>query len=160
MADVKINIVGNGHLLRMKKQSSINEGGRIRIEDESNQLEIGEHTHIMSAFFALSDVNTKILVGNNCLFSAKVIFRTSDSHSVLNEAGERINKGKNIDISDHVWIGYGVNILKGVNIGENSIVGTQSVVTKSIPPNSIACGNPAKVVKTNITWTEERINEQ
>lgn len=159
LTDVKINIVGNRHLLWIKKLSSISEGGRIRIEDESNQLEIGENTHIMSVFFALSDVNTKITVGNNCLFSSKVIFRTSDSHSVLNEAGERINKGKNIEISNHVWIGYAANILKGVNIGENSIVGTQSVVTKSIPSNSIACGNPAKIVKTNITWTEERINE-
>lgn len=160
LTDVRINIVGNGHLLWIKKNSQIKECSRIRIEDYGNQLIIGEHCLINSVFFSLADVNTKILVGSGCLFSAKIVLRTSDGHTILNNLGVRINHAKDIIINNHVWIGYGVNILKGVNIGENSIVGTQSVVTKSIPSNSIACGNPAKIVKTDITWTEERINEQ
>ncbi len=50
-------------------------------------------------------------------------------------------------IEDNVWIGERSTILKGVIIGKGSIVGCDSVVTKSVPPYSVACGNPAKVVK-------------
>ena len=52
-----------------------------------------------------------------------------------------------ITIKDNVWIGGGVRICPGVTIGENSVIGTGSVVVKDIPPNSVAVGNPAKVIK-------------
>lgn len=53
-------------------------------------------------------------------------------------------------IGENVWIGSQVRICKGVTIGDNSIIAANSVVTKNIPANCIAAGNPAKVVKTNI----------
>lgn len=54
---------------------------------------------------------------------------------------------KSTTIGDFVWIGYGVTILPGVNIGEGAIIGAKSVVSKDIPPYAIAVGNPARVVK-------------
>jgi maltose O-acetyltransferase len=51
-------------------------------------------------------------------------------------------------IGDNVWLGSRVMVLKGVTIGENSVVAAMSVVTKSIPPNSIAVGNPARVIRS------------
>ena len=65
--------------------------------------------------------------------------------------------GKDVVIGDHVWLCNGVNVLKGASIGSDSVVGTQSVVTKDICPNSITCGNPAKVVKTGIRWDTKRV---
>jgi len=53
-----------------------------------------------------------------------------------------------VTIGDNVYVGTGVVILAGVEIGDNSIIGSNAVVTKSIPPNSIAAGVPAKVIKT------------
>ena len=52
-----------------------------------------------------------------------------------------------ITIEDKVWIGFGVNILKGVTIGEGAVIGACSVVTKDIPPYAVAVGNPARVVR-------------
>lgn len=57
---------------------------------------------------------------------------------------------KPVCIGENCWIGRNVSILKGVTIGDNSVIAANSVVTKSIPANCIAAGNPAKVVKTNI----------
>ena len=55
---------------------------------------------------------------------------------------------KRVNIGKNVWIGSGSIILPGVTIGDNSIIGAGSVVTKNIAENSIAVGNPAKVIKT------------
>ena len=62
----------------------------------------------------------------------------------------KYSEAKPIYIGKHTWIGSNVRINKGVSIGENSIVAANSVVTKDVPPNGIAAGNPAKIVKENI----------
>lgn len=103
----------------------------------------------MPAGACLKGDTLKLGVYDNCLFSSNIIFRTSDSHSIIDcKAKERINQGKNITIGAHVWLSHEVNILKGVTIGgNNSIIGTKSLVTKNIPANSIAVWMPAKVIK-------------
>ena len=60
-----------------------------------------------------------------------------------------VTYSKPITIEDDVWIGGGAIILPGVTIGKGSVIGTGSVVTKSIPPYSVAAGNPCRVIKTN-----------
>lgn len=60
---------------------------------------------------------------------------------------------KSIVIGENVMLGHNVRICKGVTIGDNSIIGANSIVTKDIPANCIAAGNPAKVVKTDIHIT-------
>lgn len=64
-----------------------------------------------------------------------------------------ISESSPVLIQKNVWIGANATILKGVTIGENSIVGIGSVVTKDVPPNCIVAGNPAKIVKTEIDKT-------
>ena len=64
---------------------------------------------------------------------------------------ERRNKGleyaKPIKVGNNVWIGGNVVVLPGVTIGDNVVIGAGSIVNKSIPPNSVAVGNPCKVIK-------------
>ncbi|GHE20262.1 hypothetical protein GCM10017767_07830 [Halomonas urumqiensis] len=55
--------------------------------------------------------------------------------------------GEPITIEDNVWLGGGVIVLAGVTIGENSVIGAGAVVTKDIPANVVAVGNPARVIK-------------
>lgn len=62
----------------------------------------------------------------------------------------KCSDSKPIEIGCNVWIGSGVRINKGVKVGDNSIIAAHSVVTKDVPPNSIAAGNPARIVKTDI----------
>ena len=56
-------------------------------------------------------------------------------------------KTGSVVLEDNVWLGEGVRVLKGVTIGENTVVGAGSVVTHSLPANVIAAGNPARVIK-------------
>lgn len=63
-------------------------------------------------------------------------------------------KGKPIKIGDNVWIGANTTILPEVTIGNNVIIGANSLVVKNIPDNSIAVGNPCKVIRKKETYTE------
>ena len=91
------------------------------------------------------------------MFSNTIIIRTSDSHPIYNNQGIRINPAKSIHVGDHVWIAPNSKIMKGVTIGNGSIIGSDTIVTKDIPDNVLAVGHPAKVVKTDIRWTREAI---
>lgn len=77
-------------------------------------------------------------------------FRKIDRAKVSSNYTPRYS-AKPVSIGDNVWIGANVMILKGVSIGSGAIVAAGSVVTKDIPENCVAAGNPAKVVKENLT---------
>lgn len=141
----------------MGKGVSFNEGGRIVVEDSNCSLTVGNGTDFVSCFFAIRDNGTKVVIGDDCMFSALTIVRTSDAHSVLVD-GKRINRGKDVIVGDHVWVGYGANILKGTTIESHSIIGTQSVVAGlHVPEGSVAAGNPARIVKQGIDWDRQRL---
>lgn len=130
------------------------------LEDDGNKIEIGERTSIEggSQFAALE--GTSILVGNDCMFANNVNLRTSDSHSIFNGEGKRINKAANITIGDHVWAGFEVIILKGCSIPKGTVLGARSIVTSSskLMENSIIAGAPAKIIRENIHWKREKHN--
>ena len=143
---------------RKSKDSKITIGDSciFRSSNLSNLIGIN-HSNILSAHG-----KSMITIGNNCGFSGVSIGAFSSiklgnnvrcGSNVLitdgnwHENDYRSNPSRPIIIKDNVWIGEGVKILKGVTIGENSIIGMGSVVSKDIPENVVAAGNPCKVIK-------------
>ena len=88
-----------------------------------------------------------IRIGDNCMLAANVIISDSDWHGIYNRV-RPFRCTKPVVIENNVWLGERVIITKGVTIGENSVVGAGAVVTKDIPANCIAAGNPARIIKT------------
>ena len=123
-------------------------------------ISIGDYTTIRGNSFVGSA--TKISIGNHVIISNNVHIYDNNNHPTdpqkrveLCESGfysgkwgwEYSDKAP-VVIEDNVWIGERSTILKGVTIGKGSIIGCDSVVTRSIPPYSIAAGNPSRIVKT------------
>ncbi len=152
----KFNIYGNNNTIIFDKCSSAS-NCEIVIENDNNTISIGESTHLCGPIHFACIENTKICIGMRCLFSSKVTLRTGDSHSIINENGDRINWSKSVFIGDHVWIGNNVTITKGVIISDNSIVATGAIVTKEFSENNIILGGiPADIIKKNVNWDLHR----
>ncbi|EGU56697.1 acetyltransferase (isoleucine patch superfamily)-like protein [Vibrio nigripulchritudo ATCC 27043] len=134
----------------------------VSFERNESVLHLGNNSSIGAG--TILSIADSVIIGNNVLVSFNCLFTDNNGHSLRPEI--RINDlpdylvGKpkdwsdvqisRITIGDNSWIGAGVIILKGVTIGKNVIVGAGSVVTKDIPDNTIASGNPAKVVRDNV----------
>lgn len=101
---------------------------------------IGNHVG-MSGVSIVSNKSVKI--GNHVLIGANCTIGDRDGHS-----DRYASSSKPIELKDYVWLGMNVTVLKGVTIGEHSIIGANSIVTKDIPAFCIAAGNPCKVIKT------------
>lgn len=127
-------------------------------EDSDNEISIGTRTGLHGAAHLAAIEGTKITIGNDCLLSGNLQFRTGDSHSILNLQGERINASKDITIDDHVWIGTGVTCLKGTHVARDSVVAATATLCKDYDtPHAIIAGVPGRVIKTDIDWKNERI---
>lgn len=157
LKDALIYIRGNNHKIVLGNCAHFRKG-ELWIEDEGGSIYIGEFSTVEDAHFAVTEPGRSIVVGKDCMISKSVEIRTGDSHSIIYiQSGERINNGGNVVLEDHVWLGAHTKVMKGVSIGMNSIIGTSAVVTKSIPPNTLATGIPAKPRKTGVTWLRQRI---
>ena len=100
------------------------------------------------------DVGCDVTIGNNVLIADRVVIRSYDGHPA--DPSKRHlpappESSKPIIIEDNAWIGQGSFILKGVTIGSGSIVGAGAVITKDVPPNSLAVGNPARCIPLRIS---------
>jgi len=118
----------------------------IATHSEHAEIIIGENCGFSAVVIG---ARQSIIIGNDVLVGANVLITDFDWHSTaINERRHGIPKSKPVIICDNVFIGYSATILKGVSIGKNSVIGANSVVTKNIPSNVIAGGNPCKVIKS------------
>ena len=91
----------------------------------------------------------KITVGEDVAISHNVTIMDSDAHEIV--GGGHI-KTQPVEIGNHVWIGTGARILKGVTIGEGAVIAAGAVVTGNVPEYCMAAGVPARVIKSGVKW--------
>lgn len=129
------------------------------IEDDGNSIVVENNTTFIGKIHLACIEGTSISIGKNCLFSSEIVFRTGDSHSILNAEGKRINPSEAIKIGDHVWVGHRVTVLKGVSVPNNTVIGTGSIITKSFSEGHvIIAGVPGKIIRRQTNWNVERID--
>lgn len=90
----------------------------------------------------------KITIGSNVFIAPNVCLITEDHAVDAKQRNMGLEYTHPVNIGDNVWIGAGVIVLPGVTIGDNSVIGAGSVVTKDIPKDSLAVGNPCKVIRS------------
>ena len=112
--------------------------------DYGYNIELGKNFY-SNHHLTILDV-CKVTIGDNVLFGPHVMVTTA-THPLDPIERRSTEFGKEITIGNDVWLGGNVSILPGVTIGDNCVIGAGSVVTKDIPANSVAVGNPCRVMK-------------
>lgn len=126
---------------------SLQRGVRIVIDD--GELRIGQNTNINGLTNIL--VGYGVEIGADCTLSWNVQILDHDFHTLVVN-GEPQIEGAPVTIGDRVWIGTDVTILKGVSIGDDSVIAAGSVVTRDVAANTVAAGVPARPVATVDGW--------
>lgn len=114
--------------------------------EEWSEIIIGDNVAINNAFSI--ECSSKVVIENDVLIGVGCSIIDNDGHDLaIEKRNIGYPKTAQVYICQNVFLGSNVTILKGVTIGKNSIIGNGSVVTKNIPENVIAAGNPAKVIR-------------
>ena len=123
----------------------IGDGTKIRCHE--GVIEIGEKT-VVGQECTISAYQ-RVRIGEQCVIADRAMFIDFDHGVVEVERPIRVQGiyKRDVEVGSNVWIGYGACILRGVSVGDNSIVGTNSVVTKDVPANAIVAGIPARVIR-------------
>ena len=141
---VKLEI-GRDATLRIGRWAWIGHGTKIRAHE--GEVSIGAKTVIgqectISAFQHVS-------IGRECIVADRVMLIDFDHGAAEVERPVRLQGiyKRDVRVGHNVWIGYGACILRGVSVGDNSIIGTSSVVTKDVPANAVIGGSPARTIR-------------
>lgn len=110
-----------------------------------HHVHMGDNVYANFNFTLVDDGD--IFIGDNCMFGPNVTIATA-GHPILPELRlDMLQYNISVHIGKNVWIGAGSVIIPGVNIGDNTVIGAGSVVTKDIPANVVAVGNPCRVMR-------------
>jgi acetyltransferase-like isoleucine patch superfamily enzyme len=137
--------IGREATLRLGRWSWIGHGTKIRIHE--GEASIGAKSVLgqectISAFQHVS-------IGRECIVADRVMLIDFDHGVVEVERPIRLQGiyKRDVSVGHNCWIGYGACILRGVTVGDNAIVGANTVVTKDVAPNSVVAGTPARVLR-------------
>jgi acetyltransferase-like isoleucine patch superfamily enzyme len=138
-------VLGDRARLELRGDFSIHTGCSVAVND-------GAHLVLGSGYInhrASIECFQQIAIGDGVAIAKGVTIRDSDAHSINGNS----QVSAPISIGNRVWIGANAIILKGVTIGEGSVVAAGAVVTRDVPPRSLVAGMPARVLKTEVTWS-------
>ena len=145
-------------IIQRKESGSITLGDKISIfknsildTGEDGSISIGNnssvhHNSILKAYLSSIEIGNGVMIAANCaLYSYN-----HDTQAGIPMRKQPLTSRSGIQIGDEAWLGTGVIVLDGANIGSGAVIGAGSVVTGDIPDNAIAVGNPAKVVRYRV----------
>lgn len=113
--------------------------------DYGYNVELGENFYANHNLVILD--GAKVTFGDNVFIAPNCGFHTAGHPIDFERRNQGLEYAYPITVGDNVWIGAGVNVLPGVKIGNNVVIGSGSVVTKDIPDDSVAVGNPCRVIR-------------
>jgi acetyltransferase-like isoleucine patch superfamily enzyme len=132
----------------------LGDGTKVRCHE--GRVEIGAKT-VMGQECTISAYQ-RVRIGEQCVIADRAMFIDFD-HGVVEVERPIRSQGiykRDVEVGSNVWIGYGACILRGVRVGDNSIVGTNSVVTRDVPANAVVAGIPARIIRMREAPTELR----
>lgn len=138
--------IGSGSLIR--RNSYISTAGG------SSQITIGQHCRFGTGLSIVLNIGSSFVCGDDCLFSYDVRVRADHGHAMIDRTNKTCTRGPvNTTLGSHVWVGMGVSLLAGTEIGDHCTIGAGSVVQKAFPQNFVTlAGVPAKIIKENTDW--------
>jgi acetyltransferase-like isoleucine patch superfamily enzyme len=144
---------GSGLEIEIGKRGRVDFGGFVWIGDRTKVrcheglVEIGSKT-VMGQECTVTAYQ-HIRIGEQCVIADKAMFIDFD-HGVVEVERPIRRQGiykRDVEVGSNVWIGYGACVLRGVRVGDNAVIGTNSVVTKDVPANAVVGGIPARVLR-------------
>lgn len=172
----KEDVIGRNNIVYIGKETKIYKS-KIRIRGNNNKIVIGINCMIrQDCSFWITGNNCSIVlgdnvtmqhnnhfnvhedercitIGNDCMLSNNIIVRTSDDHGIFDMlTKQRLNEARDVIIGNHVWIAPNSRVFKGAVIENGAIIGSNTLVTKRVPANTLAVGMPARIVKENVEW--------
>jgi acetyltransferase-like isoleucine patch superfamily enzyme len=149
--------IGRRGEIRFGRFVWIGDGTKIRCHE--GVVEIGDKT-VLGQECTISAYQ-RVRIGEQCVIADRAMFIDFD-HGVVEVERPIRQQGiykRDVEVGSNVWIGYGACILRGVRVGDNSIVGTNSVVTRDVPANAVVAGIPARIIRMREAPTELRWSE-
>jgi acetyltransferase-like isoleucine patch superfamily enzyme len=142
--DIELKIEPRGRI-RFGRFVWIGDGSKIRCHE--GVVEIGAKT-VMGQECTISAYQ-RVRIGEQCVIADRAMFIDFDHGVVEVERPIRLQGiyKRDVEVGNNVWIGYGACILRGVSVGDNSVIGTNAVVTKDVPANAIVGGVPARIIR-------------
>ncbi|RYE63062.1 MAG: hypothetical protein EOO83_04425 [Oxalobacteraceae bacterium] len=148
-----LHVSGKGGLIIIGPEARL-KNVVLMVSGRDSAVVVGARTSWESGRGFSSKQSRLLAIGQDCMFSHSVTLRTNDAHGIFDLATQdHINPPEDVVVHAHVWLGSGVRVSKGAEVGASTIVGQASVATGKLDPRCVYAGIPARKLRENVTWS-------